>query len=602
MATNRQRRKFNWKALRVVVQALSFLVVTAYFLSLVYPLDPPWRPDLLFQLDPLQHLYMLLSGNGVASIAWAVAALVLVFAVSRIFCGWLCPLGAMLDFVSGIRGRLKLWNGSRLGPSGDAKPGGGFLVNRPRQQPLLPRNFSIYLLLALLVPAIFGNPVIWLFDPIVFSFKFLTIAVKPVLDGPLGTAFTGLDNALYQHDWWYPVQHGYNTYISTGQATVFADTALFLCFALVIFALEMVQRRFWCRYLCPLGAILRLTFKLHPLRRRITPQCTHCLKCEAACHFGGTAEHDCIYCMECINSCNHGAVTFLPTRETLPAKEITGEETPAAASPKTTYRCKIDGQVKPQRISRRLMLQYTTAGLVATPALGLFDKRIEPPVDLIRPPGVGDDEAAFTEKCIKCGQCLKVCLTNGLQPALTETGLRGLWTPRLIFRQGTCEFDCNLCGQVCPTGAIPKLTLEEKQRTQLGIAWFDKMRCIPYIAGHACIVCEEHCPTADKAIKLRPRTIVDEDGVRQDVSRPYVEEKLCIGCGICEYVCPVPGQAAIRVFRRPPGPAFTLKGNEPAAEEGYGDYAGDYGGDYGSSPGGDYPGVYDQNGDGDDEE
>ena len=588
MSKPKPRPRFNWKALRIVVQVLAFLVVTIYFLGLVYPLKTPWRPDLLFQLDPLQHLYMLLSGNGLVSIAWAITALVLAFLVSRIFCGWLCPLGALLDLVSGIRGRIKLWNQSRLGPNGTAKAGAAFLGNRPRQKPLLPKNFSIYLLLALLVTAIFGNPVIWFFDPIVFTVKFLTIALKPVLDGPVGAAFLSLDNSFYQEDWWYPVQHGYNTYFQTDHPTVFADTALFLTFAIVIIGLEFFQRRFWCRYICPLGAILRLTFKLHPLRRRITPQCTHCLKCEAACHFGGTQEHDCIYCMECINSCDDKAVTFLPTKDTLEKKPKEAKPTPHdELTPKQSYRCKIDGQVERTRISRRLMLQYTAAGLVATPALGLFDKRIETPADFIRPPGVGDDEQRFTELCIKCGQCLKVCLTNGLQPALTEAGLRSTWTPRFNFRQGACEFECNLCGEVCPTGAIPRLTMEEKQKFQLGIAWFDKMRCIPYIAGHACIVCEEHCPTADKAIKLRPRMITGADGVRREIGRPYVEEKLCIGCGICEYVCPVPGEAAIRVYRRTPGPAFSLKGSEPEPidDSGYGDY-GSAGGGYGDYGGG----------------
>lgn len=571
-------RRFNWKALRVGSQILAVLLLGAYFLALVYPLKVSWRPDLLFQLDPLTHLYLLISAYRVTSWLYAAIALIMLFALSRIFCGWACPLGALLDLVSGLRGRLVLLNRRRRGqkqrPLSQLKP--------QTHRSLLPANFDVYLLGALLVLAALRLPALWLFDPIVFAFKFMTVVILPVLDLPLRTVVNGLDARFYQTDWWPPLMSGYNTFFTSYHNPVYTDTTLFILFAAAIVALELVQRRFWCRYICPLGAMLRLTYRLHPLKRRIRPDCTYCLKCETSCHFGGTAETDCIYCMECIQSCSPGKISFLPGGPVIGRRKVINGVTPppsgepsaggattarstsaangaiaasSTADTKQAYRARIGGELEPAGISRRLLLEYAAAGLVAYPMLRLFDGRRELPLDFIRPPGVYD-EAKFTELCLKCGQCMKVCLNNGLQPSLVEAGLSALWTPRLISRLGYCEFQCNLCGQVCPSGAIPKLALEQKQQQVLGIAFIDRSRCIPYILPSNCTVCEEHCPTADKAIKMQPGRVADKDGKAHDTLQPYVVPALCIGCGICENKCPLPGLAAIRVFRTPPGDAF----------------------------------------------
>jgi len=166
---------------------------------------------------------------------------------------------------------------------------------------------------------------------------------------------------------------------------------------------------------------------------------------------------------------------------------------------------------------------------------------------LIRPPGALAEEE-FLRRCMRCGECLKVCLTNGLQPSFLEAGLEGIWTPRLDFRVGYCQYYCTLCGQVCPTGAIRKLSQQEKTRTKIGLAYIDKSRCIPYSQGVECIVCEEHCPTPEKAIKFEVVEVMTKEGSRK-IRRPHVDINLCIGCGICEYKCPLQDQPAIIVTR-----------------------------------------------------
>jgi len=167
----------------------------------------------------------------------------------------------------------------------------------------------------------------------------------------------------------------------------------------------------------------------------------------------------------------------------------------------------------------------------------------------IRPPGAVE-EAKFLDLCLRCQQCVGICSTTGgcLQPAAGEAGLEGLWTPVGDMRTGYCEFNCNLCGQVCPSGAIKLLEIQAKQQYVMGLAFFDVSRCIPYYKGENCLVCQEHCPTADKAIKFND-VVVLKSGVEKRVKLPYVEEKLCIGCGICEYKCPIAGQAGIFVTK-----------------------------------------------------
>jgi MauM/NapG family ferredoxin protein len=165
---------------------------------------------------------------------------------------------------------------------------------------------------------------------------------------------------------------------------------------------------------------------------------------------------------------------------------------------------------------------------------------------LIRPPGARDSE--LLSKCIRCGACLKVCPTSGLQPSLLTAGWAGLWTPVLVSRLGYCDYSCHSCGEVCPTGAIPKLTLEEKRAEIIGVAYIDENRCIPWADGRDCIVCEEMCPLPEKAIVLEDQVSVDWQGEAVTVRRPRVIRERCIGCGICEYQCPLNGEAAIRVY------------------------------------------------------
>jgi formate hydrogenlyase subunit 6/NADH:ubiquinone oxidoreductase subunit I len=142
---------------------------------------------------------------------------------------------------------------------------------------------------------------------------------------------------------------------------------------------------------------------------------------------------------------------------------------------------------------------------------------------------------------------MKVCPTNAIQPTLFEAGLEGLWSPTLNMQLGYCEYECTLCTQVCPTDAIKELPLEEKVETKIGMAFIDQNRCLPYASARSCIVCEEHCPTPEKAIWFEEVEVFNEDGEQVRLKRPRVNPELCIGCGICQNKCPFMDQPAIYV-------------------------------------------------------
>ena len=150
----------------------------------------------------------------------------------------------------------------------------------------------------------------------------------------------------------------------------------------------------------------------------------------------------------------------------------------------------------------------------------------------VAPPGAQSIEH-LQAKCTACHLCVSKCPSHVLQPAVMEYGLRGVMQPVMRYDKGYCLYDCTLCGEVCPTGAILPLALEQKRMTQLGHAVFHRERCVVARDGVECGNCAEHCP-AD-AIRLQRGV----DGRMY----PQIEKALCIGCGACENLCPATPKA-----------------------------------------------------------
>jgi ferredoxin len=208
----------------------------------------------------------------------------------------------------------------------------------------------------------------------------------------------------------------------------------------------------------------------------------------------------------------------------------------------------------PLDVNRRRLVETAVAGAVLFPMMrSVASARADPRHDVIRPPGsLGEED--FIRRCIKCGECMRVCPTNVIQPTLLEAGFEGLWTPILMNKIGYCEYNCVLCGQVCPTGAITALTVERKvgekpfgKPVKIGTAFYDRGRCLPWAMNVECIVCEEVCPTSPKAIWFQETEVRLREGGTSILKLPHVDPRLCVGCGICENKCPVHDRPAVRV-------------------------------------------------------
>jgi len=494
-----------WHRLRKVVQYLSLLLFLYLFLATVQGVKPFLPVDLFFRLDLLVALTSTVAGRSFpAKFVPAGLILLLTLAVGRAWCGWLCPLGTILDLVRFQRAR------------GD----------RPRL-PSRWRGVKYLILFVILFAALLANQTALILDPIAILTRSLTTVLMPGLN----LAVTLIERALYPFPFFRGLLDGIEGLLRGAilpyrQAFFQANVLIALLFGGIL-GLNWFAERFWCRYLCPLGGLLALISKVSWLRRIVGPSCNRCRYCARECTMG-TADPardftsdpgECILCLSCLAACPQQAISF-QGRWGL-------------------------GEWREYDPSRRRVLAALGLSIAGVTLLRTAPSAWHDSPHLLRPPGARKED--FLSKCIRCGECMKVCPTSGLQPSLFEGGLEGLWTPVLVPRLGYCDYTCNACGQVCPSGAIPPLSLEEKRKEVIGHAYIDRSRCIPWVDNRNCIVCEEMCPVPQKAIKLEEVETEDEWGKPMVLLRPWVDHSLCIGCGICEYHCPLEGQAAIRV-------------------------------------------------------
>jgi len=494
------------QALRILSQAIFFILFFYLLLVTHFPgEDYIRRVEIFFHFNPLLALTTLIASRAFfASFAFAAITIVLTFILGRIACGWVCPLGSLHQFFSFIFKKSKLL--------------------KPKKPEDKRTAWKYYLFVFILVGTLFSLDLVGIFDPFSLLYRSFAVSLLPAVK--LG--FSAFISFLYKINisslGGSLVQFLENLAINSTFLQGFFIGALFTGTVL----LNLSRERFWCRYLCPLGAMLGLISRWNVLKLKIDPQkCIECHLCTIHCQTQADPfpieewkNSECVYCFTCSSICPTSAIGF-------PLKS-----TPEELS-------QID-------LSRRKLIFTSLLGIFAVPFFRLSPSTARASPKLIRPPGAISEEK-FLQKCVKCCECMKVCPTNALQPALTEAGPEGIWTPMLVPTIGYCEYYCSLCSQVCPTGAIQELTVEEKLNVVIGLAWVDKNRCIPYDLGTPCIVCEEHCPTSPKAIKLVKIEVKLPDGTIKTPVAPVIDTELCIGCGICENKCPVVDKPAIYV-------------------------------------------------------
>ena len=481
---------------------------------------------LFFEWDPLVALTNALAGHALyRGLLWSLIILVPTLFLGRFFCGWICPMGTLQHFV-----------GSR--PS-EAKRGKRRIEsNRYKRW----QTIKYVVLLAGLVAAAFGSMAIGWLDPFSLLVRSIGLSLLPGFNYVVRAVLTPMESS---HVAAIKATGGIihtvlGAFLLEFRQAHFTQGLFLGVLFLAILAMSLRVTRFWCRAICPLGALLGAVSRWSVLGLHKDPErCNNCNRCLLNCQggddpIGGAPwrKSECLMCMNCVGSCPDHALVFRFFRK---EKEV--------ASPD---------------LGRRRTLTGIAAGAVAVPLLrantGLGKSRNE---RLLRPPGALD-EPGFLSRCIRCGECMKVCPNNALQPTLTEAGLEGLWTPTLVPRIGYCEPSCVLCSEVCPTGAIWQITPKEKgwvvgvgaaqnQPIRLGTAFYDRGRCLPWAMATDCIVCEEWCPVSPKAIYVEEAEVVDSAGKTKKLQQPRVDPSRCVGCGACEYACPLQDRPAVYV-------------------------------------------------------
>lgn len=443
--------------------------------------------ELFLILDPLVSISAAIAARVVIwSLAAAGVILLVCLVFPRAFCGYVCPLGTLLDgFDWLVGGRIRSFRPAREGWWSCARYG---------------------LLVVVLTAAVCGVLLSGFVAPIPIVTRAMLLVLAPVQTGLLKG--------------WYLVPAA-----NAGHVISIALVAL-------VFCLGLFGRRFWCRYLCPTGALFSALSPLRLTERRVSGDCVKCGRCIRACSFGAVREDfstrlsRCTFCRSCNGVCPTGAVEFKwrwsRSDSAQDLKRATGD-TP---------------------VSRRGVvtgLGGAFLGGIGVSAIVAGSSVAQDPSPPIRPPG-SVPEDMFLRLCVRCGQCIKVCPNNALQPAGLANGFDNLWTPKLAADWSGCEPSCNNCGQVCPTSAIRALNLPEKQAARMGLAQVDRERCLPYAGRQACQLCLDECKAAGyDAIEFRRiGGQMDENGRPVEGSGrlvPVVVEDRCVGCGLCQMRC-----------------------------------------------------------------
>lgn len=480
-------RRFNRQ--RVFIEIFVFLLI---FLSF-FRVFPEYLNDVPKRIQIIPVLIRIFSDISLLSIFTIISFLLLTLIFGRVYCSYICPLGACQD------GLIRFWGKIRR------------KIKYKYNPPI--KNLKFFIFSLSIISVISGSLyfVIWL-DPYSFFGKIVTYVFKI----PFIFLNNSLDLLLRKFDFYfissleYPKVHLLNL------------IPFILIIGLIIF-FTMKRGRLYCNSICPLGTFLGIISTYSLIRLNIDSNCTSCGLCESVCKAECidyknkiVDESSCIRCFNCVSICPVSAINYVPYYK--------------------VERLRLDGEKK-LGVSRRKFISYITS-LIAFTGINLFARNnIEtdegvPPT----PPGSGD-LSRYIEKCTACYLCVNNCPTNVLQPSIIQYGIRGSFIPHMDYNSGFCEYECNICSNICPTGAILPISVEEKKEIQIGTSKLIKDICIVYSENSDCGACAEHCPT--KAVHMVP--------YKGLLYAPEANNLICVGCGACEYACPTNPKKAIIV-------------------------------------------------------
>lgn len=449
--------------------------------------------EVFLAIDPLVSL-----STAVASRSWvwslvsAGVILAVCILIPRGFCGYLCPLGTLIDLFDWLIGSRV----TSLRVSGD-----GWWV-----------HIRYYLLLGVMVAALSG----------VLLSGF--VAAIPVITRGLQFTLAPIQNGAANG--WHQMPH-----VGWGHV-------LSIVLFLAVPGLGFFRPRFWCKYVCPSGAVFSLGNLFRISERKVETSCINCNKCVEVCPFDAikpdftTRTTDCTLCQTCGGVCPTHAIKFVGRWEVQGLKienDPPTNETPIGRRGFVAAAIGISTAV--------------TGGLAAATGTRALGARLDDPnsVRPVRPPG-SVPEQEFLQMCIRCGECFKACPSDVLQPLGFQQGLEGLWTPHVVADWAGCASSCNACGEVCPTGAIRAIPLEEKRHARMGLAIINQSTCLPIAGKEPCQLCVDECHAAgyDAIEFVRVGTSVDEFGQPIEgtgMLAPLMIDDKCVGCGLCQTRC-----------------------------------------------------------------
>lgn len=522
----------NWKIvkkLRVIISLIFFIATFLLFVDLKNNFSSFSGPILFLQFLPsLLKFISLLSFTALGFMI----ILLITSLFGRAYCSSVCPLGTLQDLTAYFSGRLK---------------------NKRKQKKFFrhsqPKNAWRYgiLTIAVVTFLVGFNFILNLLDPFSNFGRITTNFARPVL--------IFLNNGLVK------ILENFNIYsifpVESRPIEWFQLIFPVLMFLLVIW-LSFRYGRLYCNAICPVGTLLGILSKKSFFRLAIDrTACNHCEKCVYDCKSGCIDKEAqiidysrCVLCFNCFKSCSKDAIYF----ENPFSKKKAVEWEPVLEKVDVRKRKFIAGSLfflgsmSGSQFLKDTLRQKKTI-VVNLPSTVPIER--ENPVV---PPGA-KSITHFNNFCTACTLCVSACPNYVLQPSFLQFGLEGMMQPYMDYDSGFCNYDCKICSEVCPAGAIELIkVLGEKQTIQMGTAKFIKENCVVYTEGTDCGACSEHCPT--KAVNMVP---YEDTGL----FIPEVNEKICVGCGACEYPCPVRPFKAIYVEGNPEH----LRAEKPVIEE-----------------------------------
>jgi ferredoxin len=524
------------KRLRVVISLIFLVLLGVFFLDFAELFPPKFITGVMF----LQFVPSVLKFFNVFSLVATgfIVILILTFLFGRVYCSTICPLGILQDVIIYLKRKFKK-------------------KKRYKFKFLKPMPWLRYSFVALTVAFLFGGSILILalLDPYSLFGRIASDLFRPALSAVNNLVADVLNS--------FDVYGLYKINVKSIHFEVLIIPIIFL--GLVIW-MSLTKGRLYCNTVCPVGTFLGLISKVSLFKIELDENtCTKCSLCEKACK-GGCIDYKnlyvdfsrCVGCFNCVAVCPFSSANFVLNDIYKP-----GNNKRAIRSDNSVENQKdVDSEISKAQNHDAGKRKFLGGLILAVLGLSKFTKAQElvsynatKPVkrkNPISPPGAQTTER-FNDACTACHLCVNVCPSDVLQPAVLEYGLRGLMQPRLDNHVGFCNYECTLCGEVCPTGAILPLSAEDKKLTQLGKAKFVKENCIVETEGTDCGSCAEHCPT--KAVRM-----VD---YKNNLRIPEVNDEICIGCGACEYACPTHPYKAIYVEGNP----VHLRAKKPEQEK-----------------------------------